>query len=108
MPPIEDTDDLRRKLAHAEAVIVELREVVADLRRQVDARQAHIHRLVKMTFGRSSERVDGPTLFDGLDQEADPTPTIAVAAVPNPKKGRRFSGAERRSRRMIRDPETFL
>ena len=47
MPPTEDTDDLRRKLAHAEAVIAELRAVVADLRKQIDAQQAHIHRLVK-------------------------------------------------------------
>jgi len=50
MPPTEDTADLRQKLTHAEAVIAELRGVVADLRRQVDAQQAHIHRLVKMTL----------------------------------------------------------
>jgi len=30
------TDDLRQQLSHAEAVIVELRGVVADLRRQID------------------------------------------------------------------------
>ncbi len=52
MPPTDDIDELRRKLTHAEAVIAELREVVADLRRQIDAQQAHIHRLVKITFGR--------------------------------------------------------
>jgi uncharacterized coiled-coil protein SlyX len=50
MPPTEDTDNLRRKLAHAEAVIAELRGVVVDLRRQIEAQQAHIHRLVKMTL----------------------------------------------------------
>jgi transposase/uncharacterized coiled-coil protein SlyX len=82
MPPIEHTDELRRELAHAEAVIAELREVVADLRKQFEAQQAHIHRLVKLTFGRSSERSEGPTLFDGLDLEADPTPTIVVEATP--------------------------
>jgi len=91
MPPTEDTDDLRRKLAHAEAVIAELRAVVADLRKQIDSQQAHIHRLVKLTFGRSSERADGPTLFDDLDLDADPTPTIVVEAVseseaPTPKR----------------------
>ena len=80
MPPIEDTDDLRQKLAHAEAVIAELRGVVADLRRQIDAQQAHIHRLVKMTFGRSSERTEGPTLFDGLEAEAEPMPAVVVEA----------------------------
>jgi hypothetical protein len=81
----EDLDDLRQKLTHAEAVIAELRAVVADLRRQIDAQLAHIHRLVKMTFGRSSERAEGPTLFDGLDADADPTPTIVVEAVPEPE-----------------------
>jgi transposase len=85
MPPAEDSDDLRQKLTHAEAVIAELRAVVADLRRQIDARQAHIHRLVKMTFGRSSEWAEGPTLFDGLDADADPTPTIVVGAVAEPE-----------------------
>src|SRR5262245_22452189 len=82
MPTIVDAEDLRRKLAHAEAVIAELRGVVVELRKQIDAQQAHIHRLVKMTFGRSSERADGPTLFDGLDPEAEPTPTIVVEASP--------------------------
>ncbi len=68
-------------LTHAEAVIAELRGVVAELRTRIDAQQAHIHRLVKMTFGRSSERVESPTLFDGLDDEADPA---SVASTPEP------------------------
>src|SRR5262245_43568116 len=80
MPTIVDAEDLRRKLAHAEAVIAELRGVVVELRKQIDAQQAHIHRLVRMTFGRSSERIDGPTLFDGLDPEAAPTPAVVVEA----------------------------
>src|SRR5256885_2567628 len=66
MPPTDDTDDLRQKLTHAEAVIAELRGVVAELRKQVEAQRAHIHRLVKITFGRGGERVEGPTLFDGM------------------------------------------
>jgi transposase len=66
MPPTDDTADLRRKLTHADAVIAELRGVVADLRKQIEAQQAHIHRLVKITFGRGGERVEGPTLFDGM------------------------------------------
>ena len=32
MPPTDEPDELRRKLTHAEAVIVELRGVVAELR----------------------------------------------------------------------------
>src|SRR5271163_3146344 len=82
MPPTDDTSDLRRKLTHAEAVIAELRGVVAELRKQIDAQQAHIHRLVKITFGRGGERVEGPTLFDGLDADADPMPVIVVEAIP--------------------------
>src|SRR5277367_6276969 len=66
MPPTDDTNDLRQKLTHAEAVIAELRGVVVELRKQIEAQQAHIHRLVKITFGRGGERVEGPTLFDGM------------------------------------------
>jgi transposase len=67
MSPTDDTNDLRQKLTHAEAVIAELRGVVVELRKQIEAQQAHIHRLVKITFGRGGERVEGPTLFDGLE-----------------------------------------
>ena len=42
MPPTDDIDELRRKLAHADAVIAELRGVVADLRKQVESQEAHI------------------------------------------------------------------
>lgn len=77
MPPTGDTADLRQKLTHAEAVIAELRRVVADLRKQVEAQQANIHRLVKITFGRGGERVEGPTLFDGMDPpEAEVPPPV--------------------------------
>src|SRR5436190_18004055 len=65
-PPTEETADLRQKLTHAEAVIAELHGVVAELSKQIEAQQAHIHRLVKITFGRGGERVEGPTLFDGM------------------------------------------
>lgn len=73
--------------------------MVADLRRQIDAQPAHIHRLVKMTFGRSRERVEGPTLFDGLDPEPDPQPAIAVESpVPpaNPSPRRKGHGRRRK------------
>src|SRR4051812_38269582 len=76
MPLTDDTADLRRKLTHAEAVIAELRGVVAELRKQIESQQAHIHRLVKITFGRGGERVEGPTLFDGL--------AVPHAEVPTP------------------------
>src|SRR3954469_14556781 len=82
MPPTDDIESLRQKLTHADAVIAELRGVVAELRKQIDAQQAHIHRLVKITFGRGGERIEGPTLFDGLDAEPEPPPALIVEAIP--------------------------
>ena len=110
MPPTDDIDELRRKLAHAEAVIAELRGVVAELRGQIEAQQAHIHRLVKITFGRSSERVEGPTLFDGLDTEPEPTPaTVVVAPVPEPisRPKRKGHGRRRKPKELPRRPEVI-
>ena len=74
--------DLRQKLTHAEAVIVELRGVVTELRKQIESQQAHIHRLVKITFGRGGERIEGPTLFDGLVIPEAEVPTPAEPPVP--------------------------
>ncbi|HEY1376445.1 MAG TPA: IS66 family transposase [Gemmataceae bacterium] len=71
----DDTADLRQKLTHADAVIAELRGVVAELRKQIESQQAHIHRLVKIAFGRGGERVEGPTLFDGMDLPEAEVPT---------------------------------
>ena len=106
MPPTDEIEVLRRKLDHADAVIAELRGVVGDLRKQVEAQQAHIHRLVKMTFGRSSERIEGPTLFDGIDSpEAEVTTPVVPPppALPPPTKrkghGRRRKPADLPRRR---------
>jgi transposase len=92
MPPTDDIADLRQKLTHAEAVIVELRGVVADLRKQVEAQQAHIHRLVKLTFGRGGERVEGPTLFDGIEPPGAEAPPPAEPSVPEPPPPRERKG----------------
>ena len=103
MPPTADTDDLRRQLAHADAVIAELRGVVADLRKQVEAQQAHIHRLVKMTFGRGGERVKGRPCSTGSPRRK---PTIRRrSSRPFPKYLPRRSGratADAASRRTCR------
>ena len=64
----------------------ELLATVAELRATVEKQQAHIDRLVRMTFGRRSERVAGPTLFDGLP---DPEPTPPAADEPHPFRNRR-------------------
>ncbi len=109
MPPTDDIDDLRRKLAHADAVIAELRGVVADLRTQVEAQQAHIHRLVKMTFGRGGERVEGPTLFDGIDLPGVEVPPPAETSVPEPPapKKRKGHGRRRKPADLPRRPEVI-
>lgn len=97
MPPTGDTADLRQKLIHAEAVIAELRGVVADLRKQVEAQLAHIHRLVKITFGRGSERVEGPTLFDGMDPpEAEVPPPVEPPTPEAPPTTKRKGHGRRR------------
>src|SRR5450755_4370875 len=96
MPPTDDTADLRQKLTHAEAVIAELRGVVAELRKQIDAQQAHIHRLVKITFGRGGERVEGPTLFDGIEPPEAEVHTPVEPPTPEAPPATRRKGHGRR------------
>ena len=75
----DELADLRAATAHLRRVNEELLATVAELRATVERQQAHIDRLVRMTFGRRSERVAGPTLFDALP---DPEPTPAAAEAP--------------------------
>lgn len=64
--------------------VAQLLAINTHLRQQIDRQQAHIARLVKMTFGRASERVHGPTLFD--DPSDDPVPSdTPVSPVPPPE-----------------------
>ena len=80
-----------------EQEVVQLREqvqqllaLVGELRNTIDSQQAHIAKLVKMTFGSSSERVQGPTLFDDIAPEPTATPIISDIPVtpesPPPKR----------------------
>ena len=107
MPPTDVTDDLRRNLTHAEAVIAELRGVVAELRKQIDAQQAHIHRLVKMPFGRGGERIEGPTLFDGMvvPEAGVATPTEPPTREANPSTKRNGHGRRRKPKDLPRRRE---
>jgi transposase len=83
----DELDGLRAEAAHLRRVNEELLATVAELRATVEKQQAHIDRLVRMTFGRRSERVAGPTLFDALP-DPDPAPPPADApAVPEPSTG---------------------
>src|SRR5262245_11593995 len=96
MPLNDDTSDLRQKLTHAEAVIAELRGVVAELRKQIESPPAHIDRLVKMTLGRRGERVEGPTLFDGIAVPPDEVPTPVEPPTPEPPSATKRKGHGRR------------
>src|SRR4249920_3374557 len=109
MPPTDDANDLRQKLTHADAVIAELRGVVADLRKQIEAQQAHIHRLVKITFGRGGERVEGPTLFDGMDPPDAAVPAPAEPPTPEatPATKRKGHGRRCKPKDLPRRPEVI-
>jgi hypothetical protein len=56
--PAPDTDlaALRAEAAHLRRVNLELLATVAELRATIEKQQAHIDRLVRMTFGRRSDR----------------------------------------------------
>src|SRR5262249_59709545 len=70
-----DSVQLPSDVVTLQQMVRELLGTVAELRSTIDKQQAHIEYLVRMTFGRRSERVEGPTLFDGLvDPEAAPPP----------------------------------
>ena len=76
----EQVTRLLAENAQLKAQLAEVLALVQQLRGTIETQQTHIAKLVKMTFGRSGERVEGPTLFDGLD--AEPTPPPAVEAIP--------------------------
>lgn len=78
---LAENAQLRAENTQLKAQHTELLALVQQLRGTVEKQQAHIAKLVKMTFGRSGERVEGPTLFDGL--EAEPTPPAKVEATPD-------------------------
>jgi transposase len=88
----------------------ELLTTVAELRSTIDKQQAHIQYLVRITFGRRSERVEGPTLFDGLaDPEPAPPPappepeTKEVVVQKRPGHGRRNRPADLPREREVLD-----
>jgi transposase len=82
--------------AQLQAQLAEVLTIVGDLRSTVDRQQAHIAKLVKMTFGRSSERIEGPTLFDGLKGEPVPPPTPAAEGIPEPDEKPKRKGHGRK------------
>jgi transposase/uncharacterized coiled-coil protein SlyX len=92
--PGTPTISLPHDAATLQQMIHELLATITELRSTVEKQQAHIHYLVRMTFGRRSERLDGPTLFDahaGPEPEPapEPAPAETVVAVKRPGHGRR-------------------
>ena len=67
--------ELESDNAHLRATVAELRDLVADLRRQLDRQQATIDRLTRIAFGRSTERLPGPTPFDAVEPPAADAPS---------------------------------
>jgi len=83
MSPELEVHTLREQVAHLladnthlNARVQELLALVGELRGTIEKQQDHIAKLVKMHFGRTSERIEGPTLFDDLPTEPA-TPPVA-------------------------------
>jgi transposase len=70
-----DNDFLRQQ-------VQQLLATVAELRSTIEKQQAHIAYLARMTFGRKSERSEGPTLFDDLPDPEPPAGEAPAAAEP--------------------------
>src|SRR4051812_11997243 len=73
---------------HLNAQVQELLALVGELRGTIEKQQDHITKLVKMHFGRKSERIEGPTLFDDLPDEpvVPPPPVVPEPVVLVPKR----------------------
>jgi len=102
--PDASTTPLPHDLTTCQQMIRELLTTIAELRSTVEKQQAHIHYLVRMTFGRRSERLEGPTLFDGT-AGPEPQPTSAPAPQPDavveakrPRPSVTLAGAAERAR----------
>jgi transposase len=64
---------------HLKAQLQEVLALVGQLRGTIEKQQDHIAKLVKMTFGRKSERIEGPTLFDNPpDEPVTPPVTLLI------------------------------
>lgn len=111
--PAADTDaDLLTALkAENEFLRQQVRQFLAtitELRTTIEKQQAHIDYLVRMTFGRKSERVEGPTLFDGLpDPEPPPANEPPIADQPEitvQAHNRRGHGRKPLAKELPREP----
>jgi transposase len=98
-----DATPLPDDLATCQQMLRELLVTVAQMRTTLARQQERIDYLVRVTFGRRSERVEGPTLFDDL-----PNPEPLPAPPPNPPseeivvKKRRGHGRRQRPADLLR------
>jgi transposase len=72
--PETDLAALRAEAAHLRRVNQELLATVADLRATIERQRAQIDKLVRLAFGRKSERTAGPSLFDQAHDSGSSTP----------------------------------
>src|SRR5262245_37914655 len=83
MDPASELTALRAEAAHLRQVNQELLATVDELRATVEKQQAHIDRLVRLTFGRRSERVVGLPLSDDVP-EPDHSPAADTPSASDP------------------------
>jgi transposase len=106
--PLEhDATHLPDDVPTCQQMLRELLGTLKQLRSTIDKQQAHIDYLVRMTFGRRSERVEGPTLFDGVASEPEPEPTPATEPATDEGRvhKRRGHGRRKRLAELPREPE---
>jgi hypothetical protein len=84
--PDADLAALRAEVAHLRRVNQELLATVADLRATVEKQQARIDSLVRMRFGRRSERFAESILPDDIAYP-DPFPVTLTPSPPDPTPG---------------------
>jgi len=79
VPATDDLTTLRADNARLQHQVEELLRTVGQLRGELEQRQAQLERLLRLTFGRRSERLAGPTLFDDCPvPDAVPLPPPAT------------------------------
>ncbi len=98
------TISLPHDAATLQQMVRELLATITELRSTVEKQQSHIQYLVRMTFGRRSERLDGPTLFDGQPgPEPEPPPREPPSPTPVVEAKRPGHGRRRRPRDLPRE-----
>jgi transposase len=88
-------------------MVAELLATVTRLRTTIDQQQAHIQYLVRMTFGRRTERVEGPMLFDLVSAAAEPPVAPLQSPAPEGVVKRRGHGRRRRRADLPREREVL-